>query len=88
MKMKKLGKILFYVMLTLIWGLWPDAAKPSSKVKKNLMPVSSRRGKEVWVVGTSPDYPPFEFVDDDGNFAGFDMDLFRKSVSVWELKLK
>jgi polar amino acid transport system substrate-binding protein len=34
--------------------------------------------KEVWVVGTSPDYPPFEFVDEQGNYAGFDMDLIQE----------
>lgn len=29
------------------------------------------------VVGTSADYPPYEFIDDKGNFVGFDMDLIR-----------
>ena len=27
------------------------------------------------VIGTSADYPPFEYIDDDGNIAGFDIDL-------------
>jgi len=29
------------------------------------------------VVGTSADYPPYEFTDANGNFTGFDMDLVR-----------
>jgi len=29
------------------------------------------------VVGTSADYPPFEYVDEKGQFVGFDMDLIR-----------
>jgi polar amino acid transport system substrate-binding protein len=29
------------------------------------------------VVGTSADYPPYEYVDADGKFVGFDMDLIR-----------
>lgn len=29
------------------------------------------------VVGTSADYPPYEFTDAKGNFVGFDMDLIR-----------
>ena len=29
------------------------------------------------VVGTSADYPPYESIDADGNFVGFDMDLAR-----------
>ena len=30
---------------------------------------------KVYVVGTNAEFPPFEFIDDDGNFAGFDMEL-------------
>ncbi len=29
------------------------------------------------VVGTSADYPPYEYIDDAGQFVGFDMDLVR-----------
>ena len=29
------------------------------------------------VVGTSADYPPYEFTDAKGEFVGFDMDLIR-----------
>lgn len=30
------------------------------------------------VVGTSADYPPYESVDEQGNYVGFDMDLIRE----------
>ena len=30
------------------------------------------------VVGTSADYPPFEYVDEDGNFVGFDIDVINE----------
>ncbi|MGI5840379.1 MAG: ABC transporter substrate-binding protein [bacterium] len=33
--------------------------------------------KGVMTVGTSADYPPFEFVDEDGNYAGFDIELIK-----------
>ncbi|MCD4671838.1 MAG: ABC transporter substrate-binding protein [Anaerolineaceae bacterium] len=29
------------------------------------------------IIGTSADFPPFEFVDEDGEFAGFDIDLIN-----------
>lgn len=35
-------------------------------------------GKEVWIVGTSPDYEPFEFVNEQGEYDGFDMDLIKE----------
>jgi polar amino acid transport system substrate-binding protein len=33
--------------------------------------------KEYLVVGTSPDFPPFEYIDEAGNVVGFDIDLIR-----------
>jgi polar amino acid transport system substrate-binding protein len=35
-------------------------------------------GADKLVVGTSADYPPYESVDEQGNFVGFDMDLIRE----------
>ncbi|EMS81528.1 MULTISPECIES: transporter substrate-binding domain-containing protein [Desulfotignum] len=32
---------------------------------------------DTLVVGTSADYPPYEYTDDKGEFVGFDMDLIR-----------
>ncbi|MET1159720.1 MAG: basic amino acid ABC transporter substrate-binding protein [Thermoprotei archaeon] len=33
--------------------------------------------KEILIVGTSPDFPPFEYIDEEGNVVGFDIDLIR-----------
>ncbi len=40
------------------------------------------------VVGTSADYPPYESVDKDGNFVGFDMDIVREIGKRMGLKVK
>ena len=34
-------------------------------------------GKKVLKVGTSPDFPPFEYVDKEGNIVGIDIDLIK-----------
>lgn len=78
--MKKLGEILIYALcLTLILGIVAGCGnnqQPSQGASNGNE--QSGGEKKVWVVGTSPDYPPFEFVDDQGNYAGFDMDLIRE----------
>jgi len=33
--------------------------------------------KKVLLVGTSPDFPPFEYIDEKGNIVGFDIDVIR-----------
>lgn len=38
---------------------------------------SQAPAKEYLVVGTSPDFPPFEYIDEKGNVVGFDIDLIR-----------
>jgi len=40
------------------------------------------------VIGTSADYPPFEYVDANGNFAGFDVDIMTEMASRAGLKLE
>ncbi|MGC9469026.1 MAG: ABC transporter substrate-binding protein [Anaerolineae bacterium] len=35
-------------------------------------------GDQTLVVGTSADYPPYEYVDEDGNYAGFDIELMEE----------
>ena len=78
--MKKLGKIIICMLcITLVMGLMAGCGQNANQGQKQ-PDASGQQGeeKEVWVVGTSPDYPPFEFVDDDGNFAGFDMDLIQE----------
>lgn len=35
----------------------------------------SSKKDDVWVVGTNATYPPFEFIDENGNVIGFDIDL-------------
>jgi len=39
--------------------------------------LESIKEKGVLVVGTSADYPPFEYTDEKGEYVGFDMDLIR-----------
>lgn len=78
--MKKLGKILIYVLcLTLILGIVVGCGKTEQQGQdKPDAGEQPKEEKKVWVVGTSPDYPPFEFVDEKGDFVGFDMDLIQE----------
>ncbi len=78
--MNRLAKILICVLcLTLILGTMTGCGKTEQqdpdKANSGEQP---KEEKKVWIVGTSPDYPPFEFVDEKGNFAGFDMDLIQE----------
>ncbi|WP_420207728.1 transporter substrate-binding domain-containing protein [Chlamydia psittaci] len=36
---------------------------------------SSVKRDKIWIVGTNATYPPFEFIDENGNTIGFDIDL-------------
>jgi polar amino acid transport system substrate-binding protein len=38
---------------------------------------SSQQSAKTLTVGTSADFPPFEYVDENGNYAGFDIDLMN-----------
>ena len=40
------------------------------------------------VVGTSADYSPFEYIDEEGTFAGFDIELMQEIVKRMDLTLE
>ena len=47
-------------------------------------------GDKKIIVGTSADYPPWEWKDANGNFVGFDMDVMRMiaNISGFEIEIK
>ncbi|WP_461206747.1 transporter substrate-binding domain-containing protein [Clostridium sp. DL1XJH146] len=51
------------------------AEENTAEVEKTLLEVIQEKG--VMTVGNSPDYPPFETIDDDGEIVGFDIDLIK-----------
>lgn len=80
MKMKNgILKILcLSLVLTLaLVGCTPKTETAWQKIKK----------AGVITVGTSPDYPPFETVDDEGNIIGFDIDLIEAIAAEMGVKV-
>ena len=56
------------------WVIWiPEG---TTAPEKGLLATLEERG--TIIVGTSADYPPYESVDEAGEFVGFDMDLIRE----------
>ncbi|ABU58268.1 transporter substrate-binding domain-containing protein [Roseiflexus castenholzii] len=60
------------------------AAQPTQPAAQPTQPATQPEGKLAQIraagkliVGTSADYPPYESIDANGNFVGFDMDLIR-----------
>lgn len=85
--MKKTGK---FLVLFLCLALIASVAIGCGKSNEADGDASSASGdnKKVWVVGTSPDYPPFEFVDEKGEFIGFDMDIIQEVGSRLGVEVK
>lgn len=66
-------RILTVLSLLLLLGLLVACGGAEAE---NELEAIREEGKMV--VGTSADYPPFESVDDQGNFVGFDIELIRE----------
>lgn len=41
-----------------------------------------------WRVGMDPSFPPFELLDENGQMAGYDVDLARAMAARWNLRLE
>ena len=72
--MKKLINILLAVLIILM------AAGCSSDSNSEKTLDSEVMKKGVLIVGTSPDYPPFESLDTSGNIVGADIDMINELV--------
>ncbi len=44
--------------------------------------IFAQEGSKTYIVGTSADYPPFEWIDSNGNYVGLDMDLMRAIATL------
>ncbi len=69
--MKTISK---FWMILLLGALILSACGPKAPANK----LESIKSAGKMVVGTSADYAPFEYKDEQDNFAGFDMDLIRE----------
>lgn len=65
----------------------PTAAPPVSAPAAVELPEKLSQAGKI-VVGTSADYPPFEFLDAQGNKTGFDIELMTKLAERMGLKLE
>jgi polar amino acid transport system substrate-binding protein len=70
----------------------PVEAAPAETGEETAAPeegyLATIKERGVLVVGTSADYPPYESVDEAGNFVGFDMDLIREVGSRMGLEVE
>ncbi|MFN3979589.1 MAG: ABC transporter substrate-binding protein [Caldilinea sp.] len=76
--MKKQILVILLLMVALLAFSACTAVQPASQTgaaESGKLAQIKAAGKIV--VGTSADYPPYESIDADGNFVGFDMDLIR-----------
>lgn len=51
-------------------------------------PVSGTSDREVWVVGTNAEFPPFEYIGDDGEPEGFDIALIEAIADKLNMDVK
>jgi polar amino acid transport system substrate-binding protein len=64
--------------LLVIGGIVFSGCSKKEETAKELSKLEKIKNKAEISIGTSPDYPPFESIDDKGDIVGFDIDLARE----------
>lgn len=67
-------------------ALQNQISKLENKLNPNYVQKIKSRGKLI--VGTSADWPPFEYIDKDGNFAGIDIEIAKKIAQALGVQLE
>jgi len=79
--MKKVSVVMimmFFLASALVGCASPEADSVLDKIQET----------GTVVVGTSADYPPYEYVDETGNFAGFDIELMTEIAKRMDVELE
>ncbi|NDJ52539.1 MAG: transporter substrate-binding domain-containing protein [Chloroflexi bacterium] len=79
--MKRFAVVLVFVM-AFAWTACSSASSEAANLYEEI------QNEGVIEVGTSADYAPFEYVDEDGNFVGFDMELIREIGDRLEVEIE
>lgn len=76
------------IVLGLVLGYLTGVFLPPSAIhkKESLLEKIKKRG--VLIVGTSADWPPFEYIDEKGNYAGIDIEIAKKIAEAIGVKLE
>lgn len=83
---KHLSTILCAVMIASIAVLAAGCGAKKADEKKTLLDTVKEKG--VITIGTSPDYPPFEFIDKEGKVSGIDMDIINAVAQEMGVKVE
>lgn len=77
--------VIFAAVFTLTACGSSDSGSSSSKSKKTS---PKDNDDKTLVVGFDQNFPPFGYVDDDGNYVGFDIDLAKEAAKRMDMKIK
>ena len=72
--MKTIGIVVIVIIIIAGAGLW--------------YMTSQQPKQKVLVMGTSADFPPFEYVAENGTIIGFDIDIAKYIANKWGYKLE
>ena len=65
-----------FLVISLIVVALMSACSPKAQEPANHWEEVKSKGKLL--IGTSADYPPFEYIDEEGEFAGFDVEIMKQ----------
>ena len=77
----------FVVVLTaIVWLPWPGSTSPLAVLLRQDQTWQNIHARGAFRVGMDPSFPPFEYLDDKGLPAGFDVELAQKLAAEWGVK--
>ena len=91
--MKQLTKIVI-LMLPVIFFTWPgpllsfNSNKPVKPISKTLQPADIVEAKRTLIARGDFNYPPFEYLDDNGEPQGFNVDIIKAVANVTGLQIR
>ncbi|MBQ6266369.1 MAG: transporter substrate-binding domain-containing protein [Clostridia bacterium] len=86
---KVLALVLALLMAALMFGLTGCGSKTSTDVTTAAPDAPTEAAKTTFTMGIDPEYPPFSYLGDDGEYTGFDVEVCKAVCEKlgWEFKV-
>ena len=86
---KVLALVLALLMAALMFGLTGCGSKPSTDVTTVAPDTPTEAARTTFTMGIDPEYPPFSYLGDNGEYTGFDVEVCKAVCEKlgWEFKV-
>jgi ABC-type amino acid transport substrate-binding protein len=71
-----------------VFGDNKESVNPNKEAIYKVLSNDEKKADRIIIIGDNKDYPPYSFIDENGNLTGFNVELAKAAAEAMEFKVK